>query len=51
MAKTKAKEGTKWYCVPCGREVVVTCCGISDSRLWCCERPMKKKNPSSKKKA
>lgn len=51
MAKAKIKKGTKLICVPCGREVIVSCCGISSTTLWCCGRPMKKSNPSLVKKS
>ena len=50
MAKVKAKKGDKLVCVPCGREVVVDNCGISRTTLWCCGKPMKKKNATPLKK-
>lgn len=46
MAKAKVKKGEKLICVPCGREVVISECGISTTTLWCCGRPMKKTTPS-----
>jgi len=50
MAKAKIKEGTKLICVPCGREIVITNCGLSTTTLWCCGRPMRKSSPSLVKK-
>jgi len=50
MAKRKIKKGTKLLCVLCGREVIISDYGISDSILLCCGRPMKKKSPSLVKK-
>ena len=44
----KMKKGDKLVCVPCGREVVVGCCGVSTTTLWCCGRPMKKKKAAKK---
>lgn len=40
----KLKKGDKLMCVPCGREVVVDSCGVSEATLWCCGKPMKKKD-------
>lgn len=51
MVKKEIKKGTKLVCVPCRREVIVSNWGISESILWCCGRPMKKKNSSLSKKA
>lgn len=39
----KLKKGQKMECVPCGREVIVDCCGASETTLWCCGKPMKPK--------
>lgn len=44
------KKGDKLVCVPCGRKVVVDCCGISESAIWCCGKPMAKKSKVVKKK-
>ena len=49
------KNGSKMVCVPCGREVLISSCGVSRTTLWCCGRPMKgkvavRKNKSKKKK-
>jgi hypothetical protein len=43
MAKKKFKKGTKLICVPCGREAIIDCCGVSTSTIWCCGKPMRKK--------
>lgn len=51
MAKTK--KGKKLACVPCGREVVVDCCGTSANTIWCCGQPMKaskRRAPARKRK-
>jgi len=37
----KLKKGARLTCVPCGRRVIVDCCGVSSSTIWCCGRPMK----------
>mgnify|MGYP003392437314 CR=1 FL=1 len=52
MGKVKAKKGAKLACVPCGREVVITNCGVSRTTIWCCGKAMqgKKVKPSKKKK-
>ncbi|MCX5702051.1 MAG: hypothetical protein NTW64_03620 [Candidatus Omnitrophica bacterium] len=48
----KLKKGQKLLCVPCGREVVLSSLGVSETTIWCCGRPMNKKAKSvSKKKA
>lgn len=47
----KIKKGQKLVCVPCGREVVVDSCGISESTLWCCGKPMRPKAKKAVKKA
>ncbi|MDD5195103.1 MAG: hypothetical protein PHQ96_05475 [Candidatus Omnitrophica bacterium] len=39
----KIKKGEKLACVPCGREVTVDFCGISESTIWCCGKPMQHK--------
>jgi hypothetical protein len=51
MAKKKVKKGQKLACVPCGREIIVDCCGSSTRTIWCCGKPMKKKSSTSSKKA
>lgn len=51
MVKSKIKKGQRLACVPCGREVVVDCCGASATTIWCCGRPMKKGSSVAKKKA
>lgn len=47
----KIKKGAKLICAPCGREVMVTNAGISETITWCCRKPMKKKTSSKVKKA
>ena len=49
MAKAKVKKGQKLVCAPCGREVIVDCCGTSARTIWCCGKPMKKRASSKKK--
>lgn len=46
----KPKKGQRMVCVPCGREVIVDCCGMSESTVWCCGQPMTAKAKSRKKK-
>jgi len=36
----KLRKGQKLACVPCGREVVISSCGIARTTVWCCGRPM-----------
>lgn len=43
MAKKKVKKGEKLACVPCGREIVIDDCCVTETDLWCCGKPMKKK--------
>ena len=50
MEKKKIRKGEKLLCVWCGREIIISNYGISDSTLLCCGRPMKKKSPSLMKK-
>ena len=50
MNKTKIKKGMRLACIPCGREVIVDCCGMSATTLWCCGRPMKRGSSTSQKK-
>jgi len=50
MPKGKNKKGSKLFCIWCGREVIISNFGISDSKIWCCARPMLKKTPSLMKK-
>lgn len=47
MAKSEAKKGSRLVCVPCGREVIVDCCGISTETIWCCGKPMEEKKHSA----
>jgi len=50
---SKFKKGTRLSCLPCGREVVVSACGVSTQTIWCCGKPMaakKKKIPKSAKR-
>lgn len=46
----KLKKGQRMVCDPCGREVVVDCCGVSDSTVWCCGEPMAVKAKSKNRK-
>lgn len=46
----KIRKGQKLTCIPCGREVIVDCCGISRRTIWCCGKPMASKRKKSKKK-
>ena len=50
MAKAKVKKGARLVCVPCGREIVIDSCGMSEKTIWCCSKPMKKKVRKSAKK-
>jgi len=50
MAKGKMKKGQKLVCVPCGREVIIGCCGTSATTIWCCGKPMRKGHLAPKKK-
>lgn len=50
MTKTKLKKGSRLVCVPCGREVVVDCCGASATTIWCCGKPMKRGTGAKPKK-
>jgi hypothetical protein len=50
MAKTNLKKGSRLVCVPCGREVIVDCCGASAKTIWCCGRPMKRGTRARSKK-
>ena len=43
-------RGSKLVCVPSGREIVVTSKGVSCTTIWCCRRPMKKKETVSSKR-
>lgn len=47
----KVKRGQKLACVPCGREVVVDACGVSEETIWCCGKPMSQKKRTAAKKA
>jgi hypothetical protein len=44
------KKGQKLVCEPCGRQVVVDACGMSESTLWCCNQPMRPKTRKSSRK-
>jgi hypothetical protein len=46
MAKRKIEKGAQLICVQCGREIVVSNCGISRTTRLCCGRPMKESSPS-----
>lgn len=46
----KVKKGNKLVCEPCGREVIVDCCGTSEETIWCCNQPMAAKKRKTKKK-
>lgn len=46
----KVKRGDKLACVPCGREVSVSCAGVSEALIWCCGKPMQKKKKKVAKK-
>jgi len=50
MAKTKIRKGSRLVCAPCGREVIINECGISERAIICCGRPMRKKARASVKK-
>jgi len=50
MAKAKLKKGARLVCVPCGREVIIDCCGTSTTTLWCCGKPMKRRTRAKVKK-
>jgi len=50
MAKTKLKKGSRLVCVPCGREVIVDCCGASSTTIWCCGKPMRRGTRTGAKK-
>lgn len=45
----KLKKGQKLVCVPCGREVTLTNCGVSRTTIWCCQRPMSRKAKKKKR--
>lgn len=45
----KVKKGSRLVCVPCGREVIVDACGISEQTIWCCGKPMAHSKASSRK--
>lgn len=45
----KPKKGQKLVCVPCGREVIVDCCGTSARTIWCCGKPMGSKKKAKKR--
>ena len=44
----KTKKGQRLVCVPCGKEVIVSNAGVSDTTLWCCGSPMKPKTGKKK---
>ncbi len=46
----KLKKGQKLVCIPCGRQVAIDCCGVSERTIWCCGRPMAKKAKKVAKK-
>ncbi len=45
----KLKKGMRLACVPCGRQVVVSACGLSAQTIWCCGKPMARKHGAAKK--
>jgi hypothetical protein len=47
----KLEKGQKMVCVPCGREVIVNSCGVSEATLFCCDTAMKTKTkkPAARK--
>lgn len=47
----KMKKGSRLVCVPCGREVIVDACGISQQTIWCCGKPMAHRRKTSSKKS
>ena len=47
----KLKKGSRLACAPCGREVIVDCCGVSEATIYCCGSPMKKGKVKAAKKA
>lgn len=47
---TKIEKGQRLVCEPCGREVVVDMCGLSESTMWCCNQPMVHKAAKKTKK-
>lgn len=49
MVKGKLKKGSKLVCIPCGREVIIDCCGASARTIWCCGKPMRKGKKRAKK--
>ncbi len=51
MAKTKLKKGSRLVCIPCGREVIVDCCGASATTIWCCGKPMRKASRAKTKRS
>lgn len=51
MAKTNLRKGSRLVCVPCGREVIVDCCGASEAIIWCCGKPMKKASRGKAKRS
>lgn len=46
----KHEKGERLVCVPCGREVIIDCCGASDNTIWCCGTAMEKKRKAKAKK-
>lgn len=47
----KLKRSRRVACIPCGREVVVDCCGVLEEDILCCGRLMQLKDkPTAKKK-
>ena len=50
MVKVNFKKGSKLACIPCGREVIIDCCGAATRTIWCCEKPMRKAAHAKSKK-
>ncbi|MGE5280690.1 MAG: hypothetical protein ACM3L6_08120 [Deltaproteobacteria bacterium] len=45
---SKLRKGMRLVCVPCGRQVIVDACGVSERTVWCCGKPMAHKRRASK---
>ncbi len=47
----KLRKGQKLLCVPCGREILISNCGVSRTTIWCCGRSMKSPSKVTRAKA
>ncbi len=47
---TTMAKNQKYVCIPCGRQVTVDACGVSEESLWCCGMPMQRKPQAARKK-